>query len=59
MQTTEMKLPLTPGSSLAWLGFTNLGSPSAYDSRGMLRIFSPKSTAWHPVYDHSVKVSNL
>lgn len=46
-------LPLSPGASLAWLGFAE-GSPllAAQDTKGYLRLRSPQfGGAWVPVFD--------
>jgi len=44
-------LPLTPGSNLAWLGFSEEGLLASYDSGGELRMRSPDfGGAWVPLF---------
>ncbi|KAL2629278.1 hypothetical protein R1flu_013964 [Riccia fluitans] len=44
-------LPITPGSELKWLGFSESGSLSTFDSKGVLRILSRSyGGCWVPIY---------
>uniref|UniRef100_A0A336LWJ2 CSON003924 protein n=1 Tax=Culicoides sonorensis TaxID=179676 RepID=A0A336LWJ2_CULSO len=57
----EVKLPLTPGSKLTWLGFTKEGSPIIYDSRGIMKLYRHKSGCWFPIWngpEHTKGVSD-
>lgn len=54
LRCRDFKVALTPKSKLAWLGFSDKGSPVAYDSMGMLRMFSTRSNHWIPVCDTSL-----
>lgn len=52
-QLHQGPLPLTPGTSLTWLGFAD-NSPllAAQDSRGCLRLRSPQfGGVWVPIFD--------
>ncbi|KAG0628761.1 hypothetical protein M758_1G051200 [Ceratodon purpureus] len=45
------RLPLSPDSTLTWLGFTESGSLSSYDSQGILRVYSSEfNGCWIPVF---------
>ncbi|KAL3687304.1 hypothetical protein R1sor_013613 [Riccia sorocarpa] len=44
-------LPITPCSELKWLGFSESGSLSTFDSKGVLRILSRSyGGCWVPIY---------
>ncbi|XP_065367282.1 WD repeat and HMG-box DNA-binding protein 1 [Calliphora vicina] len=68
LQSTSLKIkcqnitiPLTPERQLAWLGFSDCGSPVFYDSMGLVQLFNLKSNCWYPVCDtmkQSSSVSN-
>lgn len=47
----EIKLPLTPGSKLSWIGFSERGSPIVFDSSGILRLYRHKSNCWFPIWN--------
>lgn len=49
LKSREVPVPLTPRSKLAWIGFTDRGTPVTYDSFGMVRIL--KGNIWIPVCD--------
>ncbi|KAL1213187.1 Protein ENHANCER OF LHP1 1 [Cardamine amara subsp. amara] len=54
--TQELKgrVALTPGSRLTWLGFSEEGSLSSYDSEGVLRVFTSQyGGSWIPVFSTS------
>lgn len=53
LRCRDVKVALTPGAKLAWIGYTDRGSPAACDSMGMVRIFSMRSNLWIPVCDTS------
>lgn len=59
LHSTEIRLPLSSGSKLTWLGFTDLGSFASYDSNGVLRIFNSRSCVWHPVFDYTKRRSGV
>ncbi|KAK7281795.1 hypothetical protein RIF29_10075 [Crotalaria pallida] len=45
------RLPLTPGSSLSWFGFSEEGQLSSYDSKGVLRSYSNQfGGSWLPLF---------
>ncbi|XP_042489707.1 WD repeat and HMG-box DNA-binding protein 1 [Macadamia integrifolia] len=47
-------LPLTPGSCLTWLGFSEEGQLSSYDSKGVLRVFTNQyGGSWLPIFSSS------
>ncbi|KAJ4960748.1 hypothetical protein NE237_020658 [Protea cynaroides] len=47
-------LPLTPGSYLTWLGFSEEGQLSSYDSKGVLRVFTNQyGGSWLPIFSAS------
>lgn len=54
MNSKEISIPLTPTSSLIWLGFTDKGSIATYDSTGILRLCNMKNFLWIPMFDASV-----
>ncbi|KAK1404536.1 WD repeat and HMG-box DNA-binding protein 1 [Heracleum sosnowskyi] len=48
------KLPITPGSSLTWFGFSEEGQLSSFDSKGVLRVFSNQyGGSWLPLFSAS------
>ncbi|XP_077215242.1 transducin family protein / WD-40 repeat family protein [Tasmannia lanceolata] len=50
-QPIKGHLPLTPGSTLTWLGFTEEGQLSSYDSKGVLRVFTYQyGGCWLPLF---------
>lgn len=49
LRSRTVALPITPRSKLAWVGFSDKGSPITLDSFGMVRAF--KSNLWFPVCD--------
>ncbi|KAK1296971.1 hypothetical protein QJS10_CPB15g01087 [Acorus calamus] len=50
-QPIKCRATLTPGSSLAWLGFSEEGRLSTYDSKGVLRVFSEQyGGSWLPLF---------
>lgn len=53
LRCRDVKVNLTPGAKLAWIGYTDCGSPVTCDSMGMVRIFSMRSNLWFPVCDTS------
>ncbi|KAI8853786.1 hypothetical protein BC829DRAFT_413416, partial [Chytridium lagenaria] len=47
-------LPISPGSTLEWIGFTDQMSPATYDSNGILRILQPfDDYDWVPFFDET------
>lgn len=57
LRCRDVKLPLTPGTKLNWIGFTDFGSPVTCDSFGMVRLFNAKSNYWLPICDTSLHVN--
>lgn len=53
LRCRDVKVALTPGAKLAWIGYTDRGSPVTCDSMGMVRIFSMRSNVWTPICDTS------
>ncbi|XVF54507.1 hypothetical protein PTKIN_Ptkin05aG0185800 [Pterospermum kingtungense] len=50
-QPFKGRLPLTPGSYLTWLGFSEEGQLSSYDSKAVLRVFTYQyGTNWLPLF---------
>ncbi|KAF3781211.1 WD repeat and HMG-box DNA-binding protein 1 [Nymphaea thermarum] len=48
---TKGRLPLTPGSYLTWLGFSEEGLLSSYDSKGVLRVYIMQyANSWVPCF---------
>ncbi|KAL0463724.1 UNVERIFIED_CONTAM: hypothetical protein Slati_0260000 [Sesamum latifolium] len=53
-QPLRGRLPLTPGSYLAWLGFSEEGHLSSFDSKGVLRVFTSQyGGSWLPLFSAS------
>lgn len=50
----SVRVPLTPGSKLCWLGATDAGSPTSLDSAAVLRLYDINSGIWIPICDTSV-----
>nr|ABA18100.1 transducin/WD-40 repeat family protein [Olimarabidopsis pumila] len=56
--TQELKgrVALTPGSRLTWIGFSDEGSLSSYDSKGVLRVFTSQyGGSWIPIFSKEKK----
>lgn len=50
-QLLRDRLPLTPGSSLSWFGFSEQGQLSSYDSKGVLRSYTSQfGGSWLPLF---------
>lgn len=58
----EARLPLPPGRTLSWMGYSiDCGTPIFYDNMGLLQMYSMKGNCWYPMCDttkHSQSVSN-
>lgn len=58
----EARLPLPPGRTLNWMGFSiDCGTPVFYDNMGLLQMYSMKGNCWYPMCDttqHSQSISN-
>ncbi|CAO2818425.1 unnamed protein product [Amaranthus hypochondriacus] len=53
-QPLKGRLPLSPGSSLEWFGFSEEGRLASYDSKGMLRVYSDQfGGSWLPLFSAS------
>ncbi|ONK68237.1 uncharacterized protein A4U43_C05F9120 [Asparagus officinalis] len=53
-QTITSRLPLTPNACLSWFGFSEEGQLSAYDSKGVLRVFGNLyGGTWLPIFSAS------
>ncbi|KAL9267033.1 ENHANCER OF LHP1 1-like protein, partial [Drosera capensis] len=47
-------LPITPGSTLKWFGFSEEGQLSSYDSKGVLRVYTNQfGGSWFPLFSAS------
>lgn len=51
LRCRDIKLALTPGAKLSWIGYSDRGSPVTRDSMGMMRMFSMRSNYWIPICD--------
>ncbi|CAN7022344.1 unnamed protein product [Brassica rapa subsp. trilocularis] len=50
-QQLNGRVALTPGSHLTWIGFSEEGSFSSFDSEGVLRVFTSQyGGSWIPVF---------
>ncbi|KAJ3400432.1 hypothetical protein HDV05_001092, partial [Chytridiales sp. JEL 0842] len=48
-------LPMSPKSTLVWVGFSENGMPGTYDSLGVLRVLRPHNDfQWTPVFDSRI-----
>ncbi|KAK9669066.1 hypothetical protein RND81_13G106900 [Saponaria officinalis] len=53
-QPLKGRLPLSPGSSLTWFGFSEEGQLAFYDSMGVLRVYSDQfGGSWLPLFSAS------
>ncbi|GAB2289736.1 Protein ENHANCER OF LHP1 1 [Dionaea muscipula] len=53
-QPSRGHLPLSPGSTLAWFGFSEEGQLSSYDSKGVLRVYTKQfGGSWLPLFSAS------
>lgn len=61
LKSRTVELPLTAGSKLSWLGFSDMGSIIAHDSSGRVISYSIKRNLFYPICDmnnHVVGVSD-
>lgn len=56
LRVTDIRMPLTPGTKLSWIGFSDKSSPVCSDALGMVRLFSVKSNYWMPICDLNLHV---
>lgn len=54
LRCRDVRVALTPGSKLSWIGFSDRGSPVSCDSMGMIRMYSMTSNCWIPICDTSL-----
>lgn len=54
LRCRDVRVALTPGSKLTWIGFSDRGSPVTCDSMGMVRMYSMSSNYWIPICDTSL-----
>ncbi|KAK7304216.1 hypothetical protein RJT34_15339 [Clitoria ternatea] len=58
-QPLRGRLPLTPGSSLSWFGFSEEGQLCSYDSKGVLRSYSSQfGGCWLPLFSATKEKSD-
>uniref|UniRef100_A0A182QLY3 Uncharacterized protein n=1 Tax=Anopheles farauti TaxID=69004 RepID=A0A182QLY3_9DIPT len=50
LRCREVHVPLTAGSHLRWIGFSDRGSPVVYDTAGQLNLYHASSNIWMPIY---------
>lgn len=53
----NVSIPIKPERQLAWVGFSDCGSPVLFDSMGLVQLFNLNSNCWYPVCD-TVKQSS-
>ncbi|XP_053663398.1 WD repeat and HMG-box DNA-binding protein 1 [Anopheles marshallii] len=51
LRCREVRVPLSPGSELKWLGYSDRGSPVVYDSAGVLNMYHATYNLWFPIYN--------
>nr|XP_040227095.2 WD repeat and HMG-box DNA-binding protein 1 [Anopheles coluzzii] len=51
LRCREVRVPLTAGSEMQWVGYSDRGSPAVYDTAGMLNIYHATSNLWLPIYN--------
>lgn len=51
LRCRDVPIPLSPGSELRWIGYSDKGSPVTYDSEGIMRLYLSSSNLWMPVFD--------
>eukprot|EP00256_Glycine_max_P033285 XP_006578517.1 WD repeat and HMG-box DNA-binding protein 1 isoform X2 [Glycine max] len=58
-QLLQGRLPLSPGSSLSWFGFSEEGQLCSYDSKGVLRSYTSKfGGRWIPLFSATKEKSD-
>lgn len=61
LRSREIRIPLPAGRKMAWLGYSDCGSPVFTDNMGLVQLYSMKTNLWYPICDtmkHSSSVSN-
>ncbi|XP_050076148.1 WD repeat and HMG-box DNA-binding protein 1 [Anopheles maculipalpis] len=51
LRCREVRVPLSAGSELRWLGYSDRGSPVVYDTAGRLTIYHATLNLWFPIYN--------
>ena len=59
LRCRDIKLSLTPGSKLQWIGFTDKGSPITTDSAGMVRLYNLSGNYWMSICDTKLHVISM
>ncbi|MED6135180.1 hypothetical protein PIB30_043879 [Stylosanthes scabra] len=58
-QLLRCRLPITPGSSLSWFGFSEEGQLTSYDSKGVLRSYTSQfGGSWLPLFSAAKEKKN-
>ncbi|XP_047163216.1 protein ENHANCER OF LHP1 1 [Vigna umbellata] len=59
IQLLQGRLPISPGSSLSWFGFSEEGQLCSYDSKGVLRSYTSQfGGRWVPLFSALKEKSN-
>lgn len=59
LRCREVRVPLTAGSEMQWVGYSDRGSPAVYDTAGMLNIYHATSNLWLPIYNAEYLVGRI
>lgn len=51
LRCREIPIPLSAGSALRWIGYSDKGSPVIYDSAGIMRLYHAGANLWFPILD--------
>ncbi|XP_049291296.1 WD repeat and HMG-box DNA-binding protein 1 [Anopheles funestus] len=51
LRCREVRVPLSAGSEMRWIGYSDRGSPVVYDSAGVLNIYHANYNLWFPIYN--------
>ncbi|XP_025835963.1 WD repeat and HMG-box DNA-binding protein 1-like [Agrilus planipennis] len=54
----QLDCPISPESTLQWLGLTDFGNPAIQDSMGILSLYVMNSNIWVPFCDTTKQVTN-
>lgn len=57
IESQDINSALGPDTTLAWIGFTDVGSPAMMDSKGILSLCAKNSLIWMPFCDTHKHVS--
>lgn len=57
IRNQTLKVPLSPGSKLRWVGLSDNFMPAVYDTDDILKVYNQKSSVWVIACDMKAQVT--